>query len=442
MGRRWLDPLLLAYRVLFTLLTPLLLVLLLLRAWRGQEDPRRLPERLGWASQPRPPGPLVWLHAASVGELISLQPLVRALLEPGAWARRPSRTPPNLLVTSVTRTAAELAPQVLPAGVLHQMAPIDHWLALALFRHHWRPSLGLLAEAELWPELVHAMPQLLLINARISARSHRRHRRIAWFGRWLYGQAMACFPQSHEDAERLLQLGAPPARAIGSTKWDAKPLPVNPVWVERLRLGWTGRRVLLLASSHPGEEQGWLDAWAGLCRQLAPQPLALLLAPRHPERAPEVLAAAAAAGLVAQSLAAFAPGPSPEGMVPDVAVPDGAVPDVVVVDRLGLMGSWIAVADLVVIGGSFRPAGRVIGGHNPLEPVQGGRPVLCGPDMANFSGLCEQLEQAGWLWRCRDAAEAWERAARLLAQPPRLGQPPVLQGPSQAIARLVLETLS
>jgi 3-deoxy-D-manno-octulosonic-acid transferase len=433
MGGLRLPPLLLLYRLLISLFTPPLLLWLLVRAARGKEDPRRLPERLGLASAPRPAGALVWLHAASVGELSSLVPLLRRVQHAADAA---GRSRPTLLVTSVTRSAAALAPQLLPAGVIHQLVPIDHWLAFALFRRHWRPDLALLAEAELWPELIRAMGAPVLINARVSARSHRRHRRMPWFGRWLYGQASACFPQSGPDGERLRQLGAPAARAIGSTKWDAGPLPQDPRWVERLRRTWPGRPVLLLASSHGGEEAALLAAWPALARHLAGRRPALLLAPRHPERLPEVLAAARAAGLMALPLAALAGG----AVVPGDAAAE-PVPEVVVVDRLGLMGSWIAVADVVVIGGSFGLAGRAIGGHNPLEPVQGGRPVVCGPDMANFAGLCDQLEQAGWLWPCADAPGAWRQAMQLLACPPDPGPPPPLAGPSTAIAALVLERL-
>jgi hypothetical protein len=123
------------------------------------------------------------------------------------------------------------------------------------------------------------------------------------------------------------------------------------------------------------------------------------------------------------------------------AGPPLPLPEVLVVDRLGLMGSWLAVADVVLMGGSFRAGGRELGGHNPLEPVRGGRPVVCGPDMANFAGLCERLERAGWLWGCADAPTAWEQALRLLAEPPALGPPPPLAGPSRPIAALVLERL-
>jgi 3-deoxy-D-manno-octulosonic-acid transferase len=423
MGRLATALLLLSYRLLLSLATPLVLALLLWRVIRGKDALVRLPERLGWPSRRRPAGSLVWLHAASVGELASLRPLLLALREGAAAAGRPGL---RLLVTSVTRTAAELAPQLLPAGVIHQMVPVDHWLAFALFRRHWRPQLGLLAEAELWPELIHAMPAPLLINARVSARSYQRHRRLAWFSRWLYGRCSGCFAQSAADAERLRRLGAPAALALGSTKWDAEAAAVDADWLQRLRRCWAGRRVLLLASSHPGEEDLLLAQWPQWCQRLAPERLALLLVPRHPERAAAVLTAARAAGAEARLLAELQAGDAPA---------------VVVVDRLGLMGSWIAAAELVIMGGSFRPGGRTLGGHNPLEPVRGGRPVLCGPDMANFSDLCQQLEQAGWLRQLDHGAALWPAIAGWLAQPPQLEQLPAIQGPSRQIAQLVLHRL-
>jgi 3-deoxy-D-manno-octulosonic-acid transferase len=422
------QALLWSYRLLALLLIPLWLLLLLLRSLRGREDPGRLAERLGLASQPRPPGQLVWIHAASVGELTSLVPLLQALVAGCAAAGRP---PPAVLVTSVTRTAARLAPGLMPAGVLHQYVPIDHCLAMVLFRRHWRPDLGLLAEAELWPELVHAMPGLLLINARVSARSYRRHRRLPCFSSWLYGRCQACFAQSAADAERLHSLGAPAALALGSTKWDAPPLPVHDPSLGRLQRLWPQRPVLLFASSHPGEEAMLLAAWSQICRRLAPRRPALLLAPRHPERAPQLLEQVRASGLDAQLWSRLAPDP----------VPGHAPPTVVVVDGLGQMGTWIAAADLVLMGGSWRAGGRELGGHTPLEPVRGGRPVVCGPDMANFAELTVQLERCGWLWRCGDAAAAWEAVVTWLRQPPQPGALPPLQGPSARIAAAVLERL-
>jgi 3-deoxy-D-manno-octulosonic-acid transferase len=417
-GRGWL--LLGGYRLLALALTPVWLALLLMRLVQGKEDPRRLVERLGWPTRRRPPGPLVWFHCASVGELNSLLPVLRQL---GPL--------PVLLVTTVTRTSAALAARVLPAGVIHQYVPIDHWLAMLLFRSYWRPRLGVLAEAELWPELMLAMPHLLLINARMSERSYQRHRRHPWYAAWLLAAVEVCLAQSQADAERFRRLGVRDARALGSTKLDAEPLPVNAVHLSRLRQAFAGRPVLLLASSHPGEEQQWLEAWAGC--DAASRPVALLLAPRHPQRAPGVRVQAAAQGFTVALWSELLAGATPPH------------PDVVVADVIGEMGVWISAATVVVMGGSFYPMGQPHGGQNPLEPVALGRPVLCGPDMANFSDLIEPLIEAGCLQQHPDVATTLVAALALLASAPAqadadpspLPVRPQLRGPSQLVASLV-----
>lgn len=404
--------LLLLYRLLLLLLTPLLLLLLGWRLLQGKEDRRRLGERLGFSRRQRPPGPLVWLHAASVGELISLLPVLRELAAPGG---------PALLLTTVTRTAAALAPSRLPPGVIHQYVPLDHWLAFLLFRRHWRPALGVLAEAELWPELIHAMPRPWLINARMSERSFRRHRRHRWFAAWLLGRFQTCLAQSPQDAARFRGLGARQVQAVGSTKRDAEPPRLDTAIVERLAAAFAGRRVLLLASSHAGEEAALLEAYPGLRRHLAD--LALLLVPRHPQRAPLVAAAAARAGLAVRCWSELACEPPTPAL------------DVVVADRIGEMGAWIAASRLVVMGGSLAVGGRAIGGHNPLEPLRLGRPVLCGPDMANFADLSVELAETGWLRQCADLDQLWQAVATHPAWSALPGGPPPdLEGPSRLIA--------
>lgn len=411
--------LLFAYRLLATLLTPAVALLLLSRLLTGKEDPRRLGERLGLSALPRPAGSLVWIHAASVGELISLVPLLQALNQVGG---------PQLLVTTVTRTSARLAKERLPAGVIHQYVPLDHWFAFASFRRRWRPDLGVLAEAELWPEIIHAMPRLHLINARMSERSLRRHRLLPWYAAWLLGRCEVCLAQSPQDAERFRQLGASRVEAVGSTKVDVGPLRVDPAVVARLEAVFAGRSVLLLASSHPGEEAQLLEALPQLRRQLPS--LALLLVPRHPARASEVVALAERRALTVQRWSAVAEARSTPSL------------DAVVVDLIGQMGAWIASSSLVLMGGSLAVSGRCIGGHNPLEPVRLGRQVLCGPDMANFAELSAELAAMGWLQSAPSLDQLWSElgvhpAWRGLPPPPPLA----LKGPTGRIARGILKEL-
>lgn len=407
--------LLLLFRLLALLLTPLLLAVLIWRLLLGKEDPRRLGERLGLSRYRRPSGQLVWLHAASVGEMISLLPLLQQLDRVSGL---------SLLLTTGSRSSAELARRRLTAGVVHQYVPLDHWLSFALFRRHWRPDLGVLAEAELWPELIHAMPRPLLINGRMSERSFRRHHRCPWFAAWLLARFQVCLAQSPQDGERFRLLGARHVRAVGSTKLDAEPPRVDPAIVAKLGQAFACRSVLLLASSHAGEEVALLDAYPQL-RGMLPA-LALLLVPRHPQRAHQVAAAAARAGLAVSCWSELAGGGPTEPL------------DVVVADRIGEMGAWIQASRVVVMGGSFALGGRAIGGHNPLEPLRLGRPVLCGPDMANFADLTNELTGTGWLVRCADLHELWRAVAThpawaALPEEP----PPELQGPSSLIAALI-----
>ena len=435
--------LLLLYRLLWLLLTPVALLLLALRLLQGKEDPRRIQERLGWPTHARPLGPLLWFHAASVGELNSLLPVFAALKTAGCGA--------TVLLTTVSRSSARLASSVLPAGVIHQSVPIDHWLCWWRFRSHWRPDLGVLAEAELWPEIVQAMPRLHLINARMSAASFQRHLRLRWYAAWLFGRCERCFAQSEQDAERFRRLGAHGVVAVGSTKRDAAPLPVDDTIVERLGQLFGQRPVVLVASSHADEEIELLAAW---WRQdsghhpsdgAALSDVAWLMAPRHPQRAAALLAQIQAlaqgpggqSGLRAQLWSRCGAGDG------GFMAADGC--DLLVADVLGAMGSWIAAASVVVIGGSFYPLGRAHGGQNPLEPVALGRPVVCGPDMANFSDVTPALVEAGVLHPTTDADQACTVLRSLLASQSQQnwGQDrPQLQGPSRSIAELLTVALA
>ena len=441
--------LLLLYRLLWLLLTPVALLLLLWRLLQGKEDPSRIQERLGWPTRPRPPGPLLWFHAASVGELNSLLPVFAALQELDSGI--------PVLLTTVTRSSARLAPSVLPPGVIHQYVPIDHWLCWLPFRLHWRPRLGVLAEAELWPEIVHAMPRLQLINARMSAGSFRHHQRLGWFAAWLIRRAERCFAQSEQDAERFRRLGAQAVVAAGSTKRDAAPLAVSRPIVERLGQVFGERPVVLLASSHAGEEQQWIEAWlAGSTGRQGPGEIGLLIAPRHPQRSAQVLDLAWAAFSRQKAKASPRAVLWTELVASGIAASEQGVSyDLVVADCIGAMGSWIAAASVVVMGGSFYPNGRPHGGQNPLEPAALAKPVVCGPDMANFSDVTAALAEAGVLHQYPTASQAFNGVLRLLEsqrenqtatqgerQPIGVPAGVALQGPSRQIATGLIEALA
>lgn len=371
------------YGLASRLAEPLASSLLRRRAAAGREDPARLGERLGQAGRPRPDGPLVWLHGVSVGETVSLLALVD-----GLRARRPDIA---LLVTSGTRTSADLLARRLPEGVIHQYVPVDGPAAVGRFLDHWRPDLGVFAESELWPNLLLGARRrgvrLALVSARITESTARAWSRVPASARRLLSTFDLILPQDRASAARLLALGAACGRELNLKRAGA-PLPCDAAELERLRALAAGRPVILAASTHPGEEALVAGAAAGLGALL-------VIAPRHPERGPEIAAALSAPRRAL-------------GQLP------GAADPVWIADTLGEMGLFFRLADLVVMGGSF-PGG--IGGHNPLEPARLGAPVITGPDIANSADVYDEMFDAACALTARDGPDLRRKLAGLLADP-------------------------
>jgi 3-deoxy-D-manno-octulosonic-acid transferase len=367
------------------------------RLRRGKEIVGRLAERRGIDPTPRPAGRLIWLHAASVGETVSILPVLAALI-----ARAPELT---VLLTTGTVTSASLLAHRLEAGleerVLHRFVPLDVPAWAARFLDHWRPDAAAFVESELWPNLLFASRRrgipVMLVNARMSERSLAGWRRVPGFAR----EVLDCFAvvqaRSPTDAARLEALGAHAVSAPGDLKFAARPLPVDPAELERLRALLTGRPVWLAASTHPGEEALVFAAH----RALAPAHPGLLtiLVPRHPERGGEIAAAAGDIPLHRRSLGALPPG---EGIW--------------LADTLGELGLWYRLAGIALVGRSLLPPG---GGQNPLEPARLGCAVAVGPHVGNFLDAVEALAAAGVLTRVADAPALAVWIAAMLADPAR-----------------------
>jgi len=210
-----------AYQRLSAAATPLAPLVLARRMKRGKEDPRRLGERRGEPAFERPPGPLIWAHGASVGEILAVMPLMESLRARAF----------NVLVTSGTVTSARLAEARLPAGAIHQFIPLDAPRFIARFLDHWRPSLALFAESDLWPNLIvacadRAVP-LILVNGRLSERSYARWHRLPRTIATLLARFDLCLAQSQSDAERYSDLGAPRVSTTGNLKLDVPAPPVD-----------------------------------------------------------------------------------------------------------------------------------------------------------------------------------------------------------------------
>jgi 3-deoxy-D-manno-octulosonic-acid transferase len=347
------------------LLQPLAPTLLRARARAGKEDPARLNERLGRPTAARPDGPLIWLHGVSVGESLSLLPLIAALR-----TRRPGMT---LLVTSGTVTSAKVLAERLPSGgLIHQFAPVDSPAAAARFLDHWRPSAALFVESELWPNLILAARgrgvRLALLSARMTQASAQGWARTPASARAVLGAFDLILPQDSDTEARLRGLGARTGARL-NLKLAGPPPPVDPAQLATLKAATAGRKVVLAASTHPGEEPIIAEA----ARAAAPGAL-LIVAPRHPDRGPQVAAALQAQGFTVARRAA--------------GEPLTAETTAYVADTLGELGALFRVADVVVMGGSFVPG---VGGHNPLEPARFARAIVTGPQAFNARDVYAQM---------------------------------------------------
>jgi 3-deoxy-D-manno-octulosonic-acid transferase len=386
------SPALVVYLTASRLAGPLAGWLLARRVAQGREDPVRLGERLGQAGVARPAGRLVWLHGASVGEALSMLPLIAEIR-----SQAPGVT---CLVTTGTLTSARRMAELLPEGCIHQFVPVDTVAAVRGFLGHWRPDLAIWVESEFWPGLMTAaarrgMP-MMLVNARISARSARRWAWVPGMAGALMGLFRRIVTQDAETAARLVAMGADPARLRNGGNLKAlTPVPdCDAVELERLRTALAGRTIWLAASTHAPEE----DVVVGAHRVIARSQSGLLtiLAPRHPERGSEI-----AARLVGQGMSvarrSFGELPGPET-------------DLWLADTLGEMGLWLRLSPVCFVGGSIADQG----GHNPFEPAALGSAILHGPETGNFSPAYAALDEAGGARVVADWAEMAEAVAALL----------------------------
>jgi len=356
------------------------------RAAAGKEDSARLDERRGIAGQPRPDGPLIWFHAASVGESVALLELIRHMR-----ADRPEIT---ILVTTGTVTSAAVMADRLPEGALHQYVPLDAAAFVTRFLDHWRPDVAIWTESELWPALIcetsaRGIPMLLL-NARMSKASHDRWRFLRGMAKSLLSRFQLAMVQDDLTAIYLRRLGMDPDRmeVTGTLKEGAAALPVNTRILDAMRAEIGNRPVWVAASTHPGEETKVLEAHR-IALRTNPR-LLLILVPRHPDRGDAI------AQMLDHGGWAFSRRSTGEGPEPELPV--------YLADTMGELGLWYRLAPVSFVGGSWEP----IGGHNPFEPAALGSAILHGPYVTNFVDIYQRLTEA--------------RAARLVASPQALAE--------------------
>lgn len=385
----------------------------------GKEDPDRIGERIGAAGAVRPDGPLAWIHGVSVGESLSVLPLVEALK-----ADHPTL---NFLVTTGTVTSARLMAERLPPGAIHQFIPLDHPDYVTAFLDHWRPDAAFFVESEFWPNLILGARArvgfMALVNGRVSPHSFEQWSKRPQTIRFLLSSFDLILAQDRQNAARLEALSGRSVQSFGNLKNAAPALPADEVELQALRDAIGARPLWLAASTHPGEEEIVVAAHRTLAREIG-HPLTIL-APRHPERGAEIDALAVAAGLKTQRR-------SRERLVS----PDA---DIYIADTLGELGLFYRLSNVALVGGGLTAKG----GHNPLEPARLGCAILHGPHVFNFTETYAAMRGGGGAALVRNDREVSTAVARLLADDKtRYAMAGAAQISAEANARKVLNDIA
>ena len=378
------------YRMATKAAGPLVPLLLLQRLKHDKEDAARINERKGITLLPRPDARLIWIHAASVGESLSVLPLIKQLLA--------ARDDLQVLLTTGTMTSAALMAERLPARAIHQFVPLDHPVYCARFLDHWQPDLGVWVESEFWPNLIMETDArhipLALINARVTLKSFEGWQRFPKTIRNLVSRFRIVFAQTAEAAQRLLLLGAGRVETPGNLKHDAEPLTAAPEEVSRLLHAIGERPVWLASNTHEGEEIAAADVHTALVAKHSR--LLTIIVPRHPARGDKI-----AATLKARN---FNISQRSKGQA------IAADTDIYLADTLGEMGVFYRLSDIVFIGGTF----AALGGHNPFEPAHLHSALIAGPSGFNFAEAFAEFTRNDALIRVDDTRELAHAVGALL----------------------------
>lgn len=407
-----------SYKIITSTLSPLIGWWLRVRLARGKESKARFNERFGFAKTPRPKGLVLWIHAASVGEVNSILPFIEQI--------KLRFSDVHILLTSGTLTSAELITKHNLKNVIHQFVPIDTPEATNRFLRHWRPDIGFWVESELWPNLViNAKARgcfMIIINGRMSVKSYNSWQKYAVL---MIYQMLNCFElvfaQSEDDIRRFRALGARDVRCVGNIKYDAAPLPCKEADLFAIQQEIGTRPTWLAASTHDNEEEQLVQAHL-LLAKTRPDLLTIIV-PRHPQRGEEIAKLLSSHGKVALRS-------HKDRITPDVKF--------YIADTLGELGLFYRLCEITFMGGSLIKHG----GQNPLEAARLRCCVLTGTYTDNFSDIYAEMEKLTIAIRVKNAAELAAQIDRLMQNSDAIVKIQMLakewlQGKSGATSRIV-----
>lgn len=397
-----------SYHLVGSIIYPFMGPFLAMRARRGKEDRQRRYERYGYPSIAKPEGPLVWFHAASVGEALAVTPLVEYVSGLGV----------NTILTTGTVTSAQIVKDRLPGQTFHQYVPLDLKPAVDRFLNHWKPDLAVFTESEIWPMTVmelksRRIPQIL-VNARMSDRSFARWQNAPKLAQALFGNFSLVAAQSQLDAQRYKSLGARPVSITGNLKVDTDAPPCDEKEFSALKMQIGHRPTWVAASTHRGEEQAILAVHKDLVQKI-PNILTVIV-PRHPDRGDEVQEMIKKAGLSCSRRTAG------QAITAETQIYLG--------DTIGEMGMYLRLGSVAFVGRSLKASG----GQNPLEPALTGVAILSGQNVHNFREAYRCLLKLGGARLVRDEEMLAANVAYLITNAQARSK--MVEGASQALVEL------
>ncbi len=381
------------YRTMTRLGTPLIRFYLSTRLKMGKECRLRFTERLGEASIARPEGLLAWVHAASVGESLSMLPLIERLrVEHSEW---------KILVTTGTITSATIMSERLPDGAFHQFIPVDQVEYIHKFFNHWKPNLVLWTESEFWPNLICYTSALnvpmVLLNGRISNKSFKNWKFFPGLIKEILSAFSLCLGQSDWDVLRLSMLGATNSKSVGNLKFATPPLTANQKDLNELSFLIGQRPRWLASSTHKGDEEIVGRIHKNI-KTTQPKILSIIV-PRHPIRGPEIAKTLEKMGL--------------NVTLRSSNTPINTNTDIYIADTFGELGLLYRLVQIVYIGKSLVS----VGGQNPLEAARLDCAILFGPRMDNFLEITKKLIKNNACIEIYDESELLKTIKRLLEAP-------------------------
>ena len=355
----------------------------------GKEDVKRFNERIGRPIKERPEGKLIWFHGASVGESVSMLPLINKLLE--------NSPDTYVMVTTGTTTSADIMGKRLPERAFHQYIPIDNPAFAKRFVKYWQPDLVLWFESDFWPAMLSTIKKknipLVLVNGRISNKSFKRWQQFDFISKELLSCFTFCLGQSEEDAYRLRVLGAKDSMCLGNLKFAGLPIPVDEEKKKEITKQIGKRRIFCISSTHENEEQMLGKHFKRLFER-HPDSFVLIV-PRHPQRGEAVKQQIQELGYNVSLRSAN------EKITPKTQV--------YIADTIGELGIWYSISPVVFIGGSLIPHG----GQNFMEPSRLKDAVIVGPYMHNFTEAMQRAQKANGIIQVNDAEEVMDMVIQL-----------------------------